>query len=59
MDTIQRDSQQYLASTNKIYLLLSSCKATNIMNNLNYWSSNEGSEQREKLHQNQYNFYMN
>lgn len=26
------------------------------MNNLNYWSSNERFEQREKLHQNQYNF---
>lgn len=56
MDTIQRNSQQYLASTNKIYLLKSGCKASNIMNNLSHWSSNEGFKQREKLHQNQYNF---
>lgn len=60
MGTIQRNPQQYLASTNEIYLLyMSGCSATGIMNNLRYWSSNEGFKQREKLHQNQYNLLIN
>lgn len=41
MGTIQIDLQQYLVPINKIYLLCQDCKATDIMNNLNYWSLNE------------------
>lgn len=56
MDNIQRNSQQYLASTKK-FIYCISCKATNIMNNLSYWTSNEGFKKREKLQKNQ-NYFL-
>ena len=58
MDTIQRDLQQYLASNNKIYLLLSCGKVINIMNNLNDWSSTGFNKEKNYTKIN-ITFYMN
>lgn len=57
MDTVQRDLQQYLASTNKIYLLYH-VAVINIMNNLNDWSSTGFNKEKNYTKIN-ITFYMN